>query len=248
MESSSRLTALLIDGHNLLYASFFGMPDRIRTRKGVAFTACMVLWLVYSSSCESTDLKRSSCVLTQRVRLFATTYMKTTRAIVLELVRQNRSLSQYRDVLRALDMLGIPWIEEPGLEADDLLGTLAVSLANEARVYIVSRNRDFLQGLITDNIWLLVLSLGQTNIYDAAAVTKKYGISPYQFVDLKAMAGNAQRQHSWSTWNQAKKRLPCYLASIAISIASTRAFLILGLVLQPYCLSTGLWSNETENW
>jgi len=91
-----------------------------------------------------------------------------------------------------LEAANIPYLEVPNYEADDLIG----SLANNSELYgfksiIASGDRDVFQ-LITDDIQVVYLSTKGPIIYDRQMLAKKYdGLSPEQFLTLKALMGDA---------------------------------------------------------
>ena len=92
--------------------------------------------------------------------------------------------------------LGIPIFEMQGFEADDVLGTLATKIVEENKgsdfeVLIVTGDLDTLQ-LVNDNVKIYTLRKGLTDVmvYDNAAVKERYGITPAQIVDFKAIKGD----------------------------------------------------------
>ena len=90
--------------------------------------------------------------------------------------------------------MGIRMMEKAGLEADDILGTLAKRAEREGMaVSLVSGDRDLLQ-IATDKIKIRIPKTkgGKTEIEDyyAADVEAKYQVNPVQFIDLKALMGD----------------------------------------------------------
>lgn len=89
---------------------------------------------------------------------------------------------------------GIKTFEEPGFEADDIIGTLACKFADEKdlRVVILTGDRDTLQLVRGDKVVVRTPSKGvsETFTYDAAAIREKYGLGPEQMIDYKALVGD----------------------------------------------------------
>jgi len=88
----------------------------------------------------------------------------------------------------------IATIEVPGFEADDLIGTCATQFSKEKnlRVIILTGDLDSLQ-LVRDNHILVETfkkGISDTLIYDEAAVKDRYGITPAQLIDYKALVGD----------------------------------------------------------
>lgn len=103
------------------------------------------------------------------------------------------SLAVVRDLVEAL---GIPWVSEPVLEADDVIGSLAHGASREGvNVYIVSADKDFHQ-LLGPCVRQMRPSAdrrrGGYEVLDADWVRAKYnGVGPESFVDLMALVGDA---------------------------------------------------------
>ena len=92
-----------------------------------------------------------------------------------------------------LEYLGVPTMEKPGFEADDIIGTLAKKYAHEGnQVYIVSGDKDFMQ-LINENIFLYAPSgrQGDIKIYDKIGVIEKWGVPPEKIIDLLGLMGDS---------------------------------------------------------
>ncbi|QDK46596.1 DNA polymerase I [Bdellovibrio sp. ZAP7] len=86
------------------------------------------------------------------------------------------------------DILGIPALEIPSYEADDIIGTLAkVGKKNGVEVVIVSGDKDFGQ-LIEDGV--ILYDTMKDHRYDSAGVFEKWGVRPDQFIDYLAIVGD----------------------------------------------------------
>lgn len=99
--------------------------------------------------------------------------------------------AQIKPTRELIEALGIPYIELDNYEADDIIGTLAAKAKTE-EVIIVTGDMDELQ-LINDNTKVYTMRRGITDtvIYDMAAMQERYGMTPAQFIDLKALKGDA---------------------------------------------------------
>jgi DNA polymerase-1 len=93
-----------------------------------------------------------------------------------------------------VDALNLPWIELAGFEADDIIGTLAKQAEDRGglETVIVTGDLDELQ-LVDHNTRVYTMKRGFTDtvIYDLAAVKERYGVTPAQFIDVKALKGDA---------------------------------------------------------
>ena len=93
-----------------------------------------------------------------------------------------------------LEALNLPVIKKPGVEADDIVGTLAVEAEKEGLdTFIVSGDKDFMQ-LMNDHIFLFApgtRKLPGTTIYDAKKVEEKWGVPPNKIIDLLGLMGDS---------------------------------------------------------
>ena len=93
-----------------------------------------------------------------------------------------------------LSKMNVGIFELEGYEADDLIGTLATKavLTKNAEVVIVTGDRDMLQ-LVNKKVKVLMPLLGitKTALFDEKAIEEKYGVTPAQFIDYKALIGDA---------------------------------------------------------
>ncbi len=107
-------------------------------------------------------------------------------------------VSQIVEAHRLFEAFGIKTFEEPGYEADDLIATFAEHFGKEfkeekdARIVILTGDRDTLQLVDDGRVVVRTFNKGvsDTTIYDEKAVREKYGLSPAQLIDYKALVGD----------------------------------------------------------
>ena len=92
-----------------------------------------------------------------------------------------------REYLQAIDM---KQFEQAGIEADDIIGSLAKQ-KTEYDINVLTSDRDLLQ-IVDDRIkvWLMVKGITEMDLMDPAAVYEKYQLTPLQIIDLKGLAGD----------------------------------------------------------
>ena len=92
-----------------------------------------------------------------------------------------------------LPLMGYTLVEREGYEADDILGTLADAAAKEGDCFLATGDRDSLQ-LVGEHVTVLLaatkMGRPETTVYDPAAIQEKYGLTPDQLIDLKALMGD----------------------------------------------------------
>lgn len=103
-------------------------------------------------------------------------------------------LEQFPYAKECLSLLGIKVMELPGYEADDILGTVSALAEKDGEAhlhaYVLSGDRDLFQ-LISDNVTVMYAGNSDTLPFDRDAFFEKYGVEPSQFVDMKAIMGDA---------------------------------------------------------
>jgi len=100
------------------------------------------------------------------------------------------NIPRIKEVVRAMD---IPVVEYEGVEADDVIGTLARQAeADGANVVIVSPDKDFMQ-LVSERISMLRPAYRGEGFNPVTPETfrEKYGLEPEQFIDMLALMGDA---------------------------------------------------------
>ena len=182
---------VLIDGHSILNRAFYGVPDLtnaqgLHTNAVYGFLNILFKFLDEEKPdflAVAFDVKAP----TFRHKIYEA--YKGTRKPMQEELRQQ--VPVMKEVLTAM---GICILECPGLEADDILGTLASRAQAEGmQVALVSGDRDLLQ-VATDRIKIRIPKTkgGRTEVEDyyAADVEAAYGVNPKVFIDMKALMGD----------------------------------------------------------
>ena len=182
---------VLIDGHSILNRAFYGVPD-LSNSEGLHTNAIYGFLNILFKILE----EETPDYLTVAFDVHAPTFRheiykeyKGTRKPMPEELREQ--VPVLKEVLGAM---GIKMMEQAGLEADDILGTLARRAEQEGlAVSLVSGDRDLLQ-IATGQIKVRIPKTkgGRTEIEDyyAADVEEKYQVTPLQFIDLKALMGD----------------------------------------------------------
>lgn len=180
---------VVIDGYSLLYRAFFATrylstSDGRPTNALFGFTS-MLFNLFEKLEPVAIVVALDAPVKTFRHDAFAE-YKGTRKETADELKVQ---LHDARELIAAL---GIPSIEVPGFEADDVVGTLSKLAENHGYdTTIVTGDLDSLQ-LVDDCVSVLTLKTGVTDTvtYDPAAVVERYGFGPEFVPDFKAIKGD----------------------------------------------------------
>lgn len=91
---------------------------------------------------------------------------------------------------RATEGLGFTILEKEGYEADDLIGTLSQSAAEDGmEAILVTGDRDSYQ-LVSDRITLILAGTQKDEIITPEVLSEKFALEPHQLIDVKALAGD----------------------------------------------------------
>ncbi len=182
---------VLIDGHSILNRAFYGLPNMtnsegLHTNAVLGFLNIMFK-ILDEEKPEYLTVAFDVNKPTFRHEMFQD--YKGTRKSMPEELREQVSIM--KDVLKAM---GVNIVEKPGFEADDVLGTMAMTCEKEGyNVSLVSGDRDLLQ-LATDKIKIRIpktkMSGTEVENYNTTDVIEKYGVTPKQFIDLKGLMGD----------------------------------------------------------
>lgn len=182
---------VLIDGHSILNRAFFGLPD-LTNSQGVHTNAVYGFLNIMFKILE----EEKPDYLTVAFDVHAPTFRhkmfeeyKGTRKPMADELRQQVPL--IKEMLKAM---GITIVEKEGYEADDILGTLSVKAEKEGMdVAVISGDRDLLQ-LATEHVMIRIPKTKKTGTeienYLADDVVEKYGVTPKEFIDVKALQGD----------------------------------------------------------
>ena len=177
---------LLIDATSYLFRAFHAMGD-LRTAKGAPTGAIMGVLNMLHKIQEQYPSEYIACIMDAPGKTFRhhlSPDYKANRPPLNEDLRLQ--IEPLKSFIRAW---GLPLICHPGVEADDVIATLAhQGQQSSMTILIVSADKDLMQ-LINDNLSLFD---GYKNkIYDSNAVVDKFGVMPRQMGDYLALVGDA---------------------------------------------------------
>jgi len=174
----------LIDGNSLLYRAFFGVGQRLTRPDGTPVSAvygfCNMLLPLLSESAPDDDWV---CVFDA--------HRKNWRNVLYPEYKMNRDatppdlVAQFPLVRAAVRAMGIPCLVVDGVEADDIIATLA---RTECPTRIITGDKDLMQ-LVNDCTFLYdTMKMEEVR---APQVFAKFGVRPNQVVDAQALIGDS---------------------------------------------------------
>ena len=181
---------LIVDGHNLLWQMYCGMPSRIVNEDGKAIHGTMGFVGGLIKIIKMTEPTRIIILFdgeheNDRTELSADYKANRDTGVI-----GNDLFVQLADIYSALDFMKIKYKEITELvEADDVISSYAHVYGKDIKIVISSFDSDFFQ-LIDENVSILRYRGVNTVICDIKYVQDKYGILPKQYADFKSLTGD----------------------------------------------------------
>lgn len=188
--ADDRPTILLLDGHSLAYRAFFALPDTLRTQTGQLTNA------VYGFT--SMLIKLLADERPDGIMVAFDKGRDVARTAAFPEYKANRSSppDEFRPqvdlIKQVLASLQIPVVEVPGVEADDVLATVATRAVGEGfHPHIVTGDRDAMQ-LVEDHVTVLYTLRGISELARMTpdAVEERYLVPPARYVEMAALRGD----------------------------------------------------------
>lgn len=182
---------MVIDGNSIMNRAFYGI--RLLSTKDGQFTNALVGFLnIYDKLRKQAEPDGVVVAFDLHAPTFRHKMYNEYKAGRKSMPPELRE--QMPIIKELLPLMGCTVLEMEGYEADDILGTLArATAAAGGECVIATGDRDALQ-LIDEHVevWLAATRQGQpeTVIMDKAALFEKYGLTPQQMIDLKALMGD----------------------------------------------------------
>ncbi|HEY7938766.1 MAG TPA: DNA polymerase I, partial [Acidimicrobiales bacterium] len=168
------MTLLLVDGNSLTYRAFFALPTDLATASGLVTNAVfgftsMLVNLLRDHEPDAVAITFDRPEPTFRHERIAT--YKANRDSTPDLLVQ-----QFGLVRQVVEALGMPIVELPGFEADDVIATLATRAREAGRdVLIVTGDRDAYQLVEDPHVKVLYNKRGVSDyaLYDEAGIAER---------------------------------------------------------------------------
>ncbi len=186
-EKQSR-TLLLVDGSSYLYRAFH-VPNlqRLSNSRGEPTGAVYGVTNMLRTLIKEYQPERMAVVFDARGKTFRhkmyPEYKANRPSMPEELAAQVEPLHA---VVRAL---GLPLLQVPDVEADDVIGTLARQAGEQGITTVISTGDKDMAQLVNEHV-SLVNTMSQTSL-DEAGVKEKFGVSPEQIIDYLALMGDS---------------------------------------------------------
>ncbi|HEX7133756.1 MAG TPA: 5'-3' exonuclease H3TH domain-containing protein, partial [Iamia sp.] len=185
------MALMLIDGNSLTYRAFHALPPDLTTASGqvtnavYGFTSMLIILLKeHQPDGVAVAFDRPEPTFRHEVN----PDYKGNRSKAPDILRQQMPL-----VRQVIDSLAIPALEQAGIEADDIIATLATQARDAGRdVLIVTGDRDAYQLVEDPHIRVIYNKRGVTDYadYDEKGIEERTGVRPDLYVLYAAMRGD----------------------------------------------------------
>ena len=183
---------LLIDGMNLHFQMFFGMPNKFRNENGIGIWGVIGFVGALNKLINMTEPTHIAIIFDgegHNPRCDILEDYKANRPDYSELTEEENPFIQLPLVYKAIESMGISFCEVHGCECDDVIATYAKRFSEDFQVVISSFDSDYFQ-LISDNVRVLRYRGLSSIICDKEYVINRYVISPEYYADWKSMVGD----------------------------------------------------------
>ena len=183
---------LIVDGSNLLFQMFYGMPARITNSQGKAIQGTLgfvgaLLKMIRAVQPTHVFVAFDGECTNERTAIDED--YKANRPDYSEMPEEDTPFSQLPDIFHALDYLGIRYLETSACEADDWIAGYARRYGGDGDVVIASQDSDFFQ-LITDRVHVLRYRGEHSTLCDPAYIRQKLGVEPERYASYKSLTGD----------------------------------------------------------
>lgn len=183
--------ALIIDGYSLAFRAFYALP-LMSNAKGIYTNAVYGFATMIQKAMETIQPDYALVAFDRAEPTFRhqeyEAYKGTRQKAPTEL------LDQFSLIHDLLDAMNFPWLEIPGFEADDIMGSLGKRFAEEnIEAYLLTGDRDAYQ-LVAPKVRVLYTSrkgMSDLQITDEKWIKEQYALTPKQLIDVKALMGDA---------------------------------------------------------
>lgn len=178
---------VVIDGNSIFYRSFYALPLLTNSEgefsNAVYGFAIQILHIIQSIKPKYIAVAFDVSKKTFRNKIFAD-YKGTRKPM------PNELRSQIVPLKKMLSLMNIKCCEQEGIEGDDIIGIISKRFLDTETI-IVTGDRDTFQ-LIDDTtkVYFTKKGTSELKVIDAKTLKEEYGVSPKEFIDLKALQGD----------------------------------------------------------
>lgn len=177
---------VLVDGSSYLYRAFHAFPP-LTNKQGEPTGAMYGVLNMLKSLIAQVEPSHIAVVFDAKGKTFRDELFEQYKSHRLPMPDELRS--QIQPLHQMINALGIPLLSIEGVEADDVIGTLAVQAAKDGKHVLISTGDKDMAQLVNEHI-MLINTMNNT-LLDREGVIEKYGIPPELIIDYLALLGDS---------------------------------------------------------
>ncbi|MBQ8163739.1 MAG: DNA polymerase I [Clostridia bacterium] len=180
---------LIIDGNSILNRAYYGIRP-LSTKEGFPTNAIFGMISILKRHLDNLQPEYAVIAFDVRAKTFrhkACDFYKATRKGMPEDLAQQLPIAK-----ECAKLLGFNVLELEGYEADDILGTVSrIAMKNtDIHSYILTGDKDSLQ-LLNNQCSVILVKTKEDTLYTPELFISEYGVTPLQFIDMKAIMGDS---------------------------------------------------------
>lgn len=184
---------ILVDGNNLLFRMFFGMPNKIYDTKGhlihgtIGFVGAL-LKMIKEYKSDYLIVVFDSEIPSEKYNDL--NYKKKRILCYDNVPDEENPYTQLIDIKKCLNYMGITFIEKEKCEADDIIATICKLYKDiMQKIIIISTDKDYFQ-LIDAKVNVLCPRGKNSILYNTNVIKDRFGILPEQYILYSALVGD----------------------------------------------------------
>jgi len=185
MTADAKPPFILVDGSSYLYRAFHALPPLSNSR-GEQTGAVYGVLNMLRKLIDSYHPRYMAVVFDARGKTFRDELYAEYKAHRPPM--PDELAAQVEPLLEVVRAMGLPLLQVPGVEADDVIGTLAVQAARAGWNTLISTGDKDLAQLVNDQV-SLINTMNDTTL-DEQGVQDKFGVGPAQIIDFLALVGD----------------------------------------------------------
>src|SRR5882762_4562530 len=180
---------VLVDGSSYLYRAFHSAPEvaRLTTTRGEPTGAVLVVMNMLLKLLKDYQPRRIAVIVDAPGRMFRDELFAEYKAQRPAMPDDLRA--QMGPLLQIIEAQGLPLLRVPGVEADDVIGTLARRAAQAGQTVLISTGDKDMAQLVDGSITLI--NTMNNAVLDRDGVKAKFDVYPEQIVDYLALVGDS---------------------------------------------------------
>ena len=185
---------LIVDGNNLLFQMFYGIPAKIYNKRGRTIHATIGFISALQKMLKIYGINRCvvvfDCDGSDERKELLDTYKANREQNWTELPQDEVPFFEEEYIFECLQYLGVCLLQSKNMEADDLIASIAMKEGAENEVFIASFDSDFFQ-LINEKVPIIRYRGAQTKLVTKQSFIKEFCFPPESYAFYKSLTGDA---------------------------------------------------------